>query len=103
MESDNLPQAATPTSATAAEFETSASVTLTCSTAGASLYYTLDGSTPTVNSTLYTGPITITKTKTTAIATTNMAFATAATTTTRTIRMATNTASARSCTKRTVR
>ena len=64
MESDNLPQAATPTSTTAAEFETSASVTLTCSTAGASLYYTLDGSTPTVNSTLYTGPITITKTTT---------------------------------------
>ena len=64
MESDNLPQAATPTSATAAEFETSASVTLTCSTAGASIYYTLDGSTPTVSSTLYTGPITLTKTTT---------------------------------------
>ena len=64
MESDNLPQAATPTSATAAEFGTSASVTLTCSTAGASIYYTLDGSTPTVNSTLYTGPITLTKTTT---------------------------------------
>lgn len=64
MESDNLPQAATPTSATAAEFGTSASVTLTCSTAGASIYYTLDGATPTVNSTLYTGPITLTKTTT---------------------------------------
>ena len=64
MESDNLPQAATPTSVTAAEFGTSVSVTLTCSTAGASIYYTLDGSTPTVNSTLYTGPITLTKTTT---------------------------------------
>ena len=64
MESDNLPQAATPTSATAAEFGMSASVTLTCSTAGASIYYTLDGSTPTVTSTLYTGPITLTKTTT---------------------------------------
>ena len=64
MESANLPQAATPTSATAAEFGTSASVTLTCSTAGASIYYTLDGSTPTVSSTLYTGPITLTKTTT---------------------------------------
>jgi chitinase len=34
-------------------------VTLSCATAGASIYYTVDGNTPTVNSTLYTAPITV--------------------------------------------
>jgi len=40
-------------------FTTSQTVTLTSATAGAQIYYTLDGSTPTTNSSLYSGAITI--------------------------------------------
>ena len=64
MEARDLPQLPTPESPTATEFETSANVTLTCATNGATIYYTLDGSTPTASSTLYTGPIVLTKTTT---------------------------------------
>lgn len=42
----------------------SATISLDCSTAGASIYYTLDGTEPTSASTLYTAPVTITTTTT---------------------------------------
>ena len=42
----------------------SLTITIECSTAGASIYYTLDGSTPSAASTLYSGPFTIDVSKT---------------------------------------
>lgn len=42
----------------------STSVSLSCTTPGASIYYTLDGSTPNNTSTLYSSPITLTQTTT---------------------------------------
>jgi hypothetical protein len=56
----NLPQAAAPTfSPGGASFVNPTPVTISSATAGASIYYTTDGSTPTTASTLYTGPVTV--------------------------------------------
>ena len=62
---DALPVAATPTfSPVAGTYMTEQSVTISCETANAAIYYTLDGSDPTENSTLYSAPITVSETTT---------------------------------------
>lgn len=56
----NLPAAATPTFSPSGGTYTSAqSVTISDATTGASIYYTIDGSTPTTASTLYSSPIAV--------------------------------------------
>jgi len=61
----NLTAAATPVISPAAGTYTSAqSVTITDSTAGAAIYYTTNGTTPTASSTLYNGAITVSSTET---------------------------------------
>ena len=58
-------QTATPSiSPAGGSFTTAQSVTLACSTSGASIYYTLDGSTPSTASTLYTVAIPLTQSTT---------------------------------------
>lgn len=57
-----LPKVETPTfSVPGGEYSAAQSVTISCATSGASIYYTLDGSTPTTSSTLYTAAVTIPK------------------------------------------
>ena len=59
------PTVATPTfSPDGGAYTTAQTVTISCATAGASIRYTLDGSTPTANSTLYSSPITVSQTTT---------------------------------------
>lgn len=61
----NLPPAATPTfSVPSGTYYAPQTVTFTDTTAGATIYYTTNGSTPTTNSTVYAGPITVSTTST---------------------------------------
>lgn len=60
-----LAQVATPSFSPAAGSYTSAqSVTISCATVGASIYYSTDGSAPTTSSTLYSGAISVASTTT---------------------------------------
>ncbi len=63
--SDSLPSAATPTfSPAAGTYTTQQAVTLACTTPGATVYYTTDGSSPTTGSNAYSDPIAISTTTT---------------------------------------
>ena len=56
---------ATPTfSPAAGTYFESQTVTIACATAGATIHYTVDGTTPTANSAVYTAPITVSETTT---------------------------------------
>ena len=57
--------AATPVASPAeGSYGATQSITLTCATSGAAIYYTVDGTTPTISSTLYTSAISISSTTT---------------------------------------
>jgi N-acetylneuraminic acid mutarotase len=61
----NLLPAATPTfSVPASTYTTPQTVTISDATAGAAIYYTTDGTTPTIASAVYSGPITVSNTET---------------------------------------
>jgi ribosome-binding factor A len=61
----NLPAAATPVISPApGTYSSAQSVTITDSTAGAIIYFTTDGTTPTASSTVYTGAISVSTTET---------------------------------------
>lgn len=62
---DALPVAATPTfSPIAGTYLTEQNVTISCETTGATIYYTTDGSDPTIGSTVYSTPIIVSTTTT---------------------------------------
>ena len=55
-----IPPVATPTfNPAAGTYSSAQSVTISCATAGASIYYTMDGSVPTTASTLYASPVNV--------------------------------------------
>ena len=58
------PTVAAPVISGSTPFEESTSVTMSCSTAGATIYYTTDGTTPTSASTQYSSALTLTDTTT---------------------------------------
>ncbi|MBQ9282335.1 MAG: chitobiase/beta-hexosaminidase C-terminal domain-containing protein [Treponema sp.] len=58
------PTCATPAISGNTPFETSTSVTITCGTSGASIYYTTNGSSPSASSTKYTGEFSLSATTT---------------------------------------
>jgi uncharacterized repeat protein (TIGR03803 family) len=60
----NLPAATPVISPTAGTFSSTQSVTITDSTAGATIYYTTNGTTPTASSTVYSGAISVSSTET---------------------------------------
>lgn len=61
----NIPAVGTPTfSPPAGTYSSSQSVTISTTTSGATLRYTIDGSTPTASSTLYSAPITVSASQT---------------------------------------
>ena len=63
-ETGSAPAVATPAISGEDNFEDETTVTITCATTGASIYYTLDETDPTSASTLYEEPFTLTETKT---------------------------------------
>ena len=89
----DIPFAAAPIfSPAAGTYSSNQTVTLNDATAGATIHYTLDGSTPTTSSTVYAGPITVSTTETIkAIATASGYSTSAPTTATYTINIPANT------------